>query len=63
MFYHAFTHHFSLSRTLKVNFPQTTLAFYTENEWPNLREEEEWEEINIKGFTKINRNNMNKLGN
>jgi hypothetical protein len=47
----------------------TTPALYTENEWPNFKEyilvveEEEWEENNIRGFTKINQNNMNKLGN
>ena len=26
-------------------------------------EDEEWEENNIRGFIKINKNNMNKLGN
>jgi len=47
----------------------TTPTLYTENEWPNFKEyilvveEEEWEENNIRGFTKINKNNMNKLGN
>jgi hypothetical protein len=28
-------------------------AFYTENEWPNLEEEEEWEENNIREFIKL----------
>jgi len=47
----------------------TTPALYTENEWPNFKEyilvveEKECEENNIRGFTKINKNNMNKLGN
>jgi len=31
----------------------TTLVFYTEKEWPNLGEEEEWEENNIREFTKL----------
>jgi len=31
----------------------TTLAFYTKKEWPNLEEEEEWEENNIREFTKF----------
>ena len=43
------------------------MTLYTENEWPNFKEyilvveEDEWQENNIRGFTKIN--TMNKLGN
>jgi hypothetical protein len=31
----------------------TTLAFYTKKGWPNIGEEEEWEENNIREFTKL----------
>jgi hypothetical protein len=31
----------------------TTLTFYTKKEWPNIGEEEEWEENNIREFTKL----------
>jgi len=31
----------------------TTFAFYTKKEWLNIGEEEEWEENNIKEFTKL----------
>jgi hypothetical protein len=44
---------FRFQRTLKVDFSQTILVFYTENEWPNLGEEEEWEENNIREFIKL----------
>jgi hypothetical protein len=57
-----YTRHLPLSGILKADLPQHHIHFNIKNEWPNFNEhviaveEEEWDESNIREFTKLQKN-------